>query len=159
NWGVYSTAASACSLIGSRVASGAMPPRGSGFSLGSSEMSLVAEWVRLGCPETKSNLPASCSSNGNGGASGSGRASGAPPVPRPPPPAPGTGTPPPPGTGTGTPPPAPGATVTITRARWDSESSTLRLEGTSSDPTATVVVTFGGRTETLTSQGGSFRAE
>jgi hypothetical protein len=60
DWGQYSTALASCSRIGSQVASGSMPPRGSGYSLSSAQRSLVANWVKLGCPNTKSDLPSTC---------------------------------------------------------------------------------------------------
>lgn len=66
NWGVYSQASAACTRIGSSVAQGSMPPRGSGLSLSADQQALVAEWVQLGCPETAAALPNSC----NGGSPG-----------------------------------------------------------------------------------------
>jgi len=60
DWGVYSQAKASCGTIGSRVASGAMPPRNSGATLTTAQRSLVASWVRLGCPQTKTDLPTTC---------------------------------------------------------------------------------------------------
>jgi hypothetical protein len=60
DWGVYSQAKANCSTIGSRVASGAMPPPRSGYSLSAAQRALVASWVRLGCPQTTSELPSTC---------------------------------------------------------------------------------------------------
>jgi hypothetical protein len=60
DWGSYSTASASCFSIGSKVANGSMPPRGSGYSLTTAQRSLVASWVMLGCPQSKSNLPSSC---------------------------------------------------------------------------------------------------
>lgn len=60
DWGVYSQAQANCSSIGSKVASGSMPPRSSGYSLSAAQRALVASWVKLGCPRTKSNLPGTC---------------------------------------------------------------------------------------------------
>jgi hypothetical protein len=61
NWGDYATAASACGRIGAAVGGGSMPPRSSGLSLTADQRALVANWVSLGCPESASTLPASCS--------------------------------------------------------------------------------------------------
>ncbi len=60
DWGVYSKAKASCSSIGSKVANGSMPPSRSGYSLTAAQRSLVASWVKLGCPQTKSDLPSSC---------------------------------------------------------------------------------------------------
>ena len=60
DWSVYSQAQSSCASIGSKVASGSMPPPGSGYSLSTAQRSLVASWVMLGCPETIGNLPSTC---------------------------------------------------------------------------------------------------
>ena len=60
DWGVYSQAKANCATIGARVASGAMPPARSGYTLTSAQRSLVASWVRLGCPQTASDLPSTC---------------------------------------------------------------------------------------------------
>jgi hypothetical protein len=60
DWGMYSTASTSCASIGSKVANGSMPPPRSGYSLTSAQRSLVASWVRLGCPQTKSDLPSTC---------------------------------------------------------------------------------------------------
>jgi hypothetical protein len=163
NWGVYATAKASCSLIGSRVASGAMPPRSSS-PLSADQKSLVADWVRLGCPQTMAELPASCfppptppTPGGAGGAPPSTGAGGAPPstgmggAGGTAPSAGGAG-------GTATTPPAVG-TVTITRAEWDASKQTLRLEGTSSDTSAMLTAEFGGRSVMLMNQGGRFRVE
>jgi hypothetical protein len=60
DWGTYSVAKASCAGIGSRVASGSMPPRNSGLTLTAEQRSLVADWVCLGCPQAESDLPASC---------------------------------------------------------------------------------------------------
>ena len=60
DWGVYSVTKANCAAIGSRVASGAMPPPRSGYTLSAAQRSLVASWVRLGCPQTASDLPSTC---------------------------------------------------------------------------------------------------
>jgi hypothetical protein len=60
DWGNYSQAKANCSTIGSRVASGAMPPARSGYTLTAAQKTLVADWVRLGCPQSKTDLPSSC---------------------------------------------------------------------------------------------------
>lgn len=67
NWGVYATAASACGRIGSVVAGGSMPPRSSGLSLNATQAALVAEWVSLGCPQSASTVPSSCTSSPSSG--------------------------------------------------------------------------------------------
>jgi hypothetical protein len=59
DWGVYSQAKANCATIGSRVASGAMPPPRSGYTLSAARRSLVASWVRLGA-QTASDLPSTC---------------------------------------------------------------------------------------------------
>ena len=50
-------------------------------------------------------------------------------------------------------------TIRITRAEWDASKQTLRLEGTSSDPSAQLTAEFGGRNVTLTNDAGRFRIE
>ena len=60
DWSVYSQAKASCTQIGSRVASGAMPPPRSGYTLTAAQRTLVASWVRLGCPQTMSDLPSTC---------------------------------------------------------------------------------------------------
>jgi hypothetical protein len=168
NWATYSTAKASCTTIGSRVASGSMPPKGSGLTLTAAQRALVADWVRLGCPEAESNLPASCFPAPPQGAGGSNTT----------PPQGGTGTTPPQGGGgTGTNPPqgAGGATspaqgsggagmnpptaavLSITRAEWDSEKESLRLEGSCSDYAATLRADFSGRMEAVANDMGRFR--
>jgi hypothetical protein len=60
DWGVYSQAKANCAAIGSRVASGAMPPARSGYTLSAVQRSLVANWVRIGCPQMASDRPSTC---------------------------------------------------------------------------------------------------
>ena len=60
DWGVYAQAKASCTQIGSRVASGAMPPPRSGYTVTAAQKALVASWVRLGCPQTASDLPSTC---------------------------------------------------------------------------------------------------
>jgi len=150
----YSTAKSLCSTIGARVASGAMPPPSSGLSLTSAQKGLVAEWVKLGCPETPAQASSVCA-----------------PAPSPSTPAPSstgstppTGTtvsPPPTGTPTGAPPAAPPAgpdQVSIQRAEWSNDGR-LRVEGQTSDPNATLTLEFSSRREPVDNAGGRFRIE
>jgi hypothetical protein len=156
NWGVYSSAKASCTAIGSRVASGSMPPRSSGLTLTAEQRALVADWVRLGCPQAESNLPASCfppPAQGAGGSANPPQGSG------------GTNTVPPQGTGGASTPgsggaatnPPIGATLSITRAEWDAENQSLRLEGRCSDYSATLRADFGGRMEPLANDTGRFR--
>jgi hypothetical protein len=166
DWGQYSQALAACSKIGSFVASGDMPPPSSGLSLDAAQKAMVAAWVKLGCPETANDLPASCrpstmpmgagGGTGAGGASGAGTGAGG-----------GTGTGAGGGTGTGAGTGgvagagagggASAVMVAITRAEWDSEKETLRLEGTCSNYMSTMNAEFGGRTEGLANSMGRFR--
>jgi hypothetical protein len=162
DWGVYATASGACSLIGSQVGANHMPPASSGLSLTSAERTTVLDWVRIGCPKTKADTPASCRvSSGapppNPTGSPSPTPTGSPsPTPTPQP----TGNPPN-TTGDAGAPGSPGTTdrLSITRAEWRSETGTLRLEGTCSNYTASLTAEFGGRREALLNASGRFRSE
>lgn len=57
DWGTYSQVKANCSVIGSRVASGAMPPPRSGYTMTAAQKTLVADFVRAGCPQTMSDCP------------------------------------------------------------------------------------------------------
>jgi hypothetical protein len=138
-----------------------MPPKNSGLTLTADQRTLVADWVRLGCPQADSDLPASCFPPPPQGAGGTNTG------PLPPQGAGGTGANPPQGAG-GAIMPAPGsggagmnppsvARLSITRAEWDSEKASLRLEGDCSDYSATLRADFSGRTEPVTNDTGRFR--
>ncbi len=143
DWGVFSQAKASCSLIGSRVDSGIMPPRSSGLSLSAAQRALVLDWVRLGCPKTAQD--AACTSPAS-----------APPSTAA---ASGTGAPAassPPSSGSASNPAA--DSITVSRAEWDSDGR-LRIEGNASDPAASLRVEFAGRSEALVNDGGRFRGE
>jgi len=53
----FAQAEARCALIGQRVASGQMPPRG---GLSAEQKTVVASWVALDCPETAADAAALC---------------------------------------------------------------------------------------------------